>query len=143
MARPSGRTGETLVNRAVLGVDGQYLRAGRRANRLDQRGGRDQGLLVGERQAPPTGQCRHRHRQPREPDDRVHDDVGARRQCRQSLGSHQDLDGRPDHLAKRRPVLLARDPHAGHPELPYDCRELAQAPRSRYRHEIKSIRLTT
>jgi hypothetical protein len=60
----------------VLAVDRHQLGARRRPQRLDDRTGGDQALLVGQRQAPALPQRGDRDRQAGEPNDGVDDDVG-------------------------------------------------------------------
>ena len=61
---------------AMFAVDGHQLGAGSCAQRLHHRGTGNQALLVSQRQTTTELQCAHRHRQAREADDTIHDDVG-------------------------------------------------------------------
>ena len=77
---------QALPDRGVLGVDGDDLAAARGARLGDDRPGRDQALLVRERETLARLQRGERRRQPREPDDRVEHDVGVGQ--RGELGEH-------------------------------------------------------
>jgi hypothetical protein len=91
IARLTRRAREALVDRAVLGVDGQQRRARRRADLGDQRGGGDERLLVRERQALAGLQGGEGHRESGEAEHRVDHDVGALGQRRQSRVANDDL----------------------------------------------------
>ncbi len=76
----------------MLAVDRDQLGAGRRPQRLHHRAGRDQALLVRQRQSLPGGQRGDGHRETGEADDTVHHDVRRLDECRQvvdDLGERQ------------------------------------------------------
>ena len=79
------------MDRAVLGVDRHDLGTGGRPGALDDRGTRDERLLVGERQPPPRLECRHGDREAGEPDDSVDHHVGRHRRGDQAVGAGQHL----------------------------------------------------
>ena len=74
-ARPLA--GEELVQRRVLGVDGDELRAGRLAQRHDELAADDEGFLVGERDVDALGERDDGRAEPRRADDGVQDQVGV------------------------------------------------------------------
>ena len=80
--------GDQLVQRGVLGVDRDDLRAGRLGERHDQLAADDERLLVGEREVDPLGQRHDRRAEPGRADDRVQHEVGvrARDELDQALG---------------------------------------------------------
>ncbi len=71
------RRAQALVDRAVLRVDGDQLGAGDRSQRLHNRAGGDEALLVGERQTLAGRERCDRHRQPGETNDAVDHHVGG------------------------------------------------------------------
>ena len=71
------RRAQALVHGAVLAVDRDQLGARRRPQRLHDRAGGDQALLVGQGQPLARPQRGDRDRQPGEADDGVDDDVGV------------------------------------------------------------------
>ena len=75
-ARPLGA--QQLVQRRVLGVDGDDLRAGGLGQRHDELAADDERLLVGEREVDALAQRRDRRPQARRADERVEHEVGAR-----------------------------------------------------------------
>ena len=77
---------QALPDRRVLGVDGHDLAAARRPRLGDDRPGRDQALLVREREPLAGFERGDRRRQPGEADDRVEHDVGVG--MRGELGEH-------------------------------------------------------
>ncbi len=77
LATRRGGRAQALVQGAVLAVDRHQLGARRRPQRLHDRAGRDQALLVRQRQPLALAQRGDRHRQTGEADDRVDDDVGV------------------------------------------------------------------
>ena len=85
------RRSQALVDGAVLAVDGHELGAGRRPQRLHDRAGGDQALLVGEPETLAGAQRLDRDGEPGEPDDAVDHDVGRPR------------PGRPDRRPPRSP----------------------------------------
>ena len=71
------RRAEALVHRAMLGVDRDDLGARHPTQRLHDRPGRDQTLLVGQGESLARAQRRQRDREAGEADHRVDDDIGA------------------------------------------------------------------
>ena len=99
LARRARRAG--LPDRRVLGVDGHDLAAARGARLGDDRAGRDQALLVREREPLAGFERGERRGQPGEADDRVEHDVGVG--MRGELGEHVGVVG-----ARRGPGRPAR-----------------------------------
>ena len=94
----AGRLAATeLVQRRVLGVDGQDLRARGLGELHDQLAADDERLLVGQRQVDALPQRGHRRAQPGGADERVEHEVGARveHQAHEPLGADQHLAVRP------------------------------------------------
>ena len=85
--------GEQLVQRGVLGVDGDDLRAGGLGERHDELAADDERLLVGQREVDALPQRRDRRAEPRGADQRVEDEVGARleHEPHEPLGPAQHL----------------------------------------------------
>ena len=87
---------DQLVQRGVLGVDGDELRAGGLAERHHELAADDERLLVGERDVDPLGERDDRRPEAGGADDRVEHEVGA------GLGDEPDEPLRPgEHLAVR------------------------------------------
>ena len=70
--------GQQLVQRGVLGVDGQDPRAGRLRELGHELAADDERLLVGEREVDPLAERRDGRAEARRADERVEDEVGAR-----------------------------------------------------------------
>ena len=68
---------QQVVQRGVLGVDRQQLRAGRLGELRDELAADDERLLVGQREVDALPQRRDRRAEPRGADERVEDEVGA------------------------------------------------------------------
>ena len=75
---PGALGGEQLVQRRVLGVDGDDLRAGRLGERHDELAADDERLLVGQREVDALAERRDRRPQAGRADERVEHEVGAR-----------------------------------------------------------------
>ena len=82
---------ETLVQRAVLGVDRQDLGAGGAAGRLHHGCAGNDRLLVGQGQSAAGTKGSQGDRQPGEPDDRVEDHVGQLGDGTETLGTDHDV----------------------------------------------------
>ncbi len=101
------------MQRTVLAVDGHQLGSGRRPQRLHDRPGGDETLLVGEAESLAGPERLDRHRQPGEADDAVHHHVGRADDCVQ-LGHDVDPWQR---LGNRAPSRLVGDCHDRRAEL--------------------------
>ena len=75
--RPRPLAGEQLVQRRVLGVDGDDLRAGRLGERHDELAADDERLLVGQREVDALAQRRDGRAEAGRADERVEHEVGA------------------------------------------------------------------
>ena len=102
------------MERPVLAVDGHQLGPRRGPQRLHDRPGRDQALLVGEGQPLAAAQRGQRHRQPGEADDGVDDDVGRLDEIGEVVDHGREGQGR-GHLGP--PGAVADGHHAGRNSL--------------------------
>ena len=75
--RARSLAGQQLVQRGVLGVDGQDLRAGRLGERHHELAADDERLLVGEREVDPLAERGDGRAEAGGADERVEDEVGA------------------------------------------------------------------
>ena len=91
--RPGPLAGDQLMQRGVLGVDGQDLRAGRLRERHHELAADDERLLVGEREVDALAERRDRRAEPGGADERVQDEVGAglEHELDEPLGAGQHL----------------------------------------------------
>ena len=110
-ARPLA--GDQLVQRGVLGVDRDQLRARGLRQRHHQLAAHDERLLVGQRDVDPLGERDDRRTEAGRPDDRVEHEVGAALgdEPHQALGPGQHLAAGPGLRGARGGVGVAeRDP---------------------------------
>ena len=113
---------EQLVQRGVLGVDRQQLRAAARQGLAHERAAGDEALLVGERDVDARLQRRQRGVEPGRADDGVEDDV------RPALGC-QLRDARRPSSTRRRSARAPLRPRRGRPAR--SCARRGARPRAR------------
>ncbi len=128
--------------RAVLRIDWQDCCARSVAHSGDERRGRNERLLVRERQPLTRQQRRHRDGQSGKSHDRVHDCVRALGQLAQSTLSDHDVHVAGDHARENVAVALINNTDARHVELLGDGRQGFKLMRARNCDHIKVVLFT-
>ena len=122
--RARGLAREELVQRGVLGVHRGDPRAGRFGERDHELAADDERLLVREREVDPLAERRDGRREPRRPDERIQDEVGAGPddELHEPIGAREHLAVGPRLRSSRCHVLVSeRDPaHAVRARLLYE-----------------------
>ena len=123
------RRAQALVHRAVLAVDRDQLGAGRRPQRLHDRAGGDEALLVGQGEPLALLERGDRDREAGEADHRVDDDVGRLDEVREAVDDGREGQRGGD-LGPAHPGRRRRPPWAGTPSPARRARPRRTRPRA-------------